>query len=123
VDLNLRELCAYRELLYFLTWRDIKVRYKQTVLGVAWGILQPVVSMVIFTRFFGKLAHMPSGALPQGPRLAHPAQAWLDPPGPEPTSTGARRGRNRALRKVPLAPELKKRSARIGRSFSSTKPD
>jgi lipopolysaccharide transport system permease protein len=64
VDLNLRELWAYRELLYFLTWRDIKVRYKQTVLGVAWAILQPVVSMVIFTLFFGKLAHMPSDGIP-----------------------------------------------------------
>ncbi len=64
VNLNLRELWAYRELLYFLTWRDIKVRYKQTVLGVAWAILQPVVSMVIFTLFFGKLAHMPSDGIP-----------------------------------------------------------
>ncbi len=64
VSLNLRELWAYRELLYFLTWRDIKVRYKQTALGVAWAILQPVVSMVLFTLFFGKLAHMPSDGIP-----------------------------------------------------------
>jgi lipopolysaccharide transport system permease protein len=64
VDLNLRELWAYRELLYFLTWRDIKVRYKQTVLGVAWAVLQPVVTMLIFTLFFGKLAHMPSDGIP-----------------------------------------------------------
>jgi lipopolysaccharide transport system permease protein len=64
VSLNLRELWAYRELLYFLTWRDIKVRYKQTVLGVAWAILQPVVSMIVFTLFFGKLAHMPSDGIP-----------------------------------------------------------
>jgi lipopolysaccharide transport system permease protein len=64
VSLNLRELWSYRELLYFLTWRDIKVRYKQTVLGVAWAILQPVVSMVVFTLFFGKLAHMPSDGIP-----------------------------------------------------------
>ena len=64
VSLNLRELWAYRELLYFLTWRDIKVRYKQTVLGVAWAILQPVVSMVVFTLFFGRLAHMPSDGIP-----------------------------------------------------------
>lgn len=62
-DLNLRELWAYRELLYFLTWRDIKVRYKQTFLGVAWGVLQPVVSMAVFTVFFGKLAHMPSDGI------------------------------------------------------------
>src|SRR5215472_7587263 len=64
VSLNLRELWAYRELLYFLTWRDIKVRYKQTVLGVAWAILQPVVSMMVFTLFFGKLAHIPSDGIP-----------------------------------------------------------
>jgi lipopolysaccharide transport system permease protein len=64
VGLNLRELWSYRELLYFLTWRDIKVRYKQTVLGVAWAILQPVVSMLVFTLFFGKLAHMPSDGIP-----------------------------------------------------------
>jgi lipopolysaccharide transport system permease protein len=64
VGLNLRELWAYRELLYFLTWRDIKVRYKQTVLGVAWAILQPIVSMVVFTLFFSKLAHIPSDGIP-----------------------------------------------------------
>jgi lipopolysaccharide transport system permease protein len=64
VALNLREHWAYRELLYFLTWRDIKVRYKQTVLGVAWAVLQPVVSMMLFTLFFGKLAHMPSDKIP-----------------------------------------------------------
>jgi lipopolysaccharide transport system permease protein len=64
VGLNLRELWAYRELLYFLTWRDIKVRYKQTVLGVAWAIIQPVVTMMVFTLFFGKLAHMPSDGIP-----------------------------------------------------------
>lgn len=64
VGLNLREFWAYRELLYFLTWRDIKVRYKQTVLGVAWAVLQPVVSMLVFTLFFGKLAHMPSDGIP-----------------------------------------------------------
>ena len=63
-DLNLRELWAYRELFYFLTWRDIKVRYKQTFLGVAWAVLQPVVSMVVFTVFFGRLAHMPSDGIP-----------------------------------------------------------
>jgi lipopolysaccharide transport system permease protein len=51
-------------LLYFLTWRDIKVRYKQTVLGVAWSVLQPVVSMVLFTLFFGNLARMPSDGIP-----------------------------------------------------------
>lgn len=50
------EIWRYRELLYFLTWRDVKIRYKQTALGVAWAVLQPVMSMVIFTLFFGKLA-------------------------------------------------------------------
>ena len=49
---------AYRELLYFLVWRDIKVRYKQTVLGAAWAIIQPLLSMVVFTIFFGRLARM-----------------------------------------------------------------
>ena len=62
--LDLREVWSYRELLYFLTWRDVKVRYKQTVLGAAWAILQPVISMVVFTLFFGKLAHVPSDGVP-----------------------------------------------------------
>src|SRR5207245_4029213 len=55
VALQLRDLWVYRELLYFLTWRDIKVRYKQTVLGAAWAIIQPLFTMLIFTLFFGKL--------------------------------------------------------------------
>lgn len=62
--LDLREHWAYRELLYFLTWRNLKVRYKQTVLGMAWAILQPVISMVLFTLSFGKMAHMPSEEIP-----------------------------------------------------------
>jgi lipopolysaccharide transport system permease protein len=53
---NLRELWTYRELLYFLTWRDVKVRYKQTLLGILWVIIQPVATMLIFTLFFGRLA-------------------------------------------------------------------
>lgn len=56
VALRLGDLWAYRELLYFLTWRDVKVRYKQTALGVAWAIIQPLFTMIIFTLFFGKLA-------------------------------------------------------------------
>jgi lipopolysaccharide transport system permease protein len=56
LHVNLRDLWAYRELLYFLTWRDVKVRYKQTSLGIAWAILQPFLTMLIFTLFFGKLA-------------------------------------------------------------------
>jgi lipopolysaccharide transport system permease protein len=61
---NLAELWRYRELLYFLTWRDIKVRYKQTVLGAAWAILQPFATMVVFSLFFGRLAEMPAGGAP-----------------------------------------------------------
>ena len=64
VSLNLGELWVYRELLYFLTWRDIKVRYKQTVLGAAWAIVQPFMTMVIFSLFFGQLANIPSDGLP-----------------------------------------------------------
>ena len=64
ISLNLRELWEYRELLYFLTWRDIKVRYKQTVLGAAWAILQPLLTMVVFSLFFGRLAQIPSDDLP-----------------------------------------------------------
>lgn len=64
VSLKVRELWEYRELLYFLTWRDIKVRYKQTVLGAAWAIIQPFLTMVVFSLFFGKLAGMPSDNIP-----------------------------------------------------------
>jgi lipopolysaccharide transport system permease protein len=64
LSINLRELWEYRELLYFLTWRDIKVRYKQTVIGVAWAVLQPAAMMVVFTLFFGKLAKIPSEGVP-----------------------------------------------------------
>jgi lipopolysaccharide transport system permease protein len=56
--LDLRELAHYRELLFFLTWRDIKVRYKQTVIGIAWAVLQPLALMLVFTLFFGRLARM-----------------------------------------------------------------
>jgi lipopolysaccharide transport system permease protein len=62
--LNTRELWTYRELLYFLVWRDIKVRYKQTVLGAAWAILQPVLTMTVFAIFLGRLAHVPSDGVP-----------------------------------------------------------
>lgn len=59
-----REAWAYRELLYFLTWRDIKVRYKQTVLGVVWAVLQPVLGMIVFSIIFGKVAEIPSDGFP-----------------------------------------------------------
>jgi lipopolysaccharide transport system permease protein len=62
--IDFRELWRYRELLYFLTWRDIKVLYKQTVLGAAWAVIQPLFTMLIFTLFFGKLAKIPSDGIP-----------------------------------------------------------
>jgi lipopolysaccharide transport system permease protein len=64
VSLKLKELWAYRELVYFLTWRDIKVRYKQTALGAAWAILQPLLTMLVFSIFFGRLAKVPSDGMP-----------------------------------------------------------
>ncbi len=64
ISLNLAELWEYRELLYFLTWRDVKVRYKQTALGVAWAIIQPLFTMLVFSVFFGRLAKVPSDGIP-----------------------------------------------------------
>lgn len=63
-SLNLLELWTYRELLYFLTWRDVKVRYKQTALGATWAILQPVFMMIVFSLFFGRLAGVESRGVP-----------------------------------------------------------
>jgi lipopolysaccharide transport system permease protein len=60
----LGELWDFRELLYFFVWRDIKVRYKQTAIGIAWAVLQPLLTMIVFSLFFGRLAHIPSGGLP-----------------------------------------------------------
>ena len=87
---NLRELWQYRALLYFLVWRDVKVRYKQTALGAVWAILQPAAMMVVFTLVFGRLAKLPTGdiAYPlfatadfcpgpfSPPRSPAPAAAW-----------------------------------------------
>jgi len=64
VPLKLKDLWDYRELLYFFIWRDIKVRYKQTVLGAAWAIIQPFFTMVVFSLFFGRLAKVPSDDIP-----------------------------------------------------------
>lgn len=64
VSLNLRELWEYRELLYFFVWRDLKVRYRQTILGIFWAIVQPFFTMVIFSLFFGKLSQVDSDGLP-----------------------------------------------------------
>ena len=63
-ELRLAELWRYRELLYFFVWRDVKIRYKQTVIGVAWVVLQPLLAMLVFTLFFGRLAKLPSAGLP-----------------------------------------------------------
>jgi lipopolysaccharide transport system permease protein len=64
VSLNLTDLWAYRELLYFLTWRDLKVRYKQTVLGALWVVMQPLLMTIVFTVFLGMLVRVPSGDIP-----------------------------------------------------------
>jgi lipopolysaccharide transport system permease protein len=64
ISLKLPELWEYRELLYFLIWRDVKVRYKQTVLGAAWAIIQPFFTMIVFSLFFGRLAQVPSDGIP-----------------------------------------------------------
>jgi lipopolysaccharide transport system permease protein len=64
VPVRFGELWEYRELLYFLVWREIKVRYKQTALGVAWAVIQPFLTMVVFSVFFGRLAGMPSDGVP-----------------------------------------------------------
>lgn len=64
IPINFRDLWAYHELLYFLTWREVKVRYKQTLLGFAWAIIQPLFMMIVFTLFFGNLAKVPSEGIP-----------------------------------------------------------
>lgn len=61
---DIKELWQYRELLYFFTWRDLKVRYKQTAVGIGWALFQPFITMIVFSVFFGKLAKMPSDAIP-----------------------------------------------------------
>src|SRR5689334_18208940 len=64
ISLEVGELWEYRELLYFLIWRDVKIRYKEMALGAGWAILQPFFTMVVFTIFFGRLAKMPSDGMP-----------------------------------------------------------
>ena len=64
LNLRLRELWEFRELLFFLIWRDIKVRYKQTILGATWAVLQPLLTMVVFSLIFGKLGKLPSNGIP-----------------------------------------------------------
>jgi lipopolysaccharide transport system permease protein len=64
LNIDFGEFWMYRELLYFFTWRDVKVRYKQTVLGAGWAVLQPFLMMVVFAVFLGRLAHVPSEGIP-----------------------------------------------------------
>jgi lipopolysaccharide transport system permease protein len=63
-EVNLAEVWEYRELLYFLVWRDLKIRYKQTLIGVAWAVIQPLFTMIVFSIFFGRLAGLPSDGIP-----------------------------------------------------------
>jgi lipopolysaccharide transport system permease protein len=77
LDLRLRELWVYRELLYFLVWRDLKVRYKQTAIGALWAILQPFLTMLVFSLFFGRLAHIPSNGLPHPVFYYSGLLAWI----------------------------------------------
>jgi lipopolysaccharide transport system permease protein len=72
-----RELWRFRELLFFLAWRDLKVRYKQTVFGVAWAVLQPIMYTVVFTLFFGRIAHVPHGTLPYSLLTLSGSTIWL----------------------------------------------
>ena len=62
--LNLRDLWTYRELVYFMIWREVKVKYKQTLLGMAWAVIQPVMTMLVFTFLFGKVAKLPTDGIP-----------------------------------------------------------
>ncbi|MCB0120378.1 MAG: ABC transporter permease, partial [Anaerolineales bacterium] len=62
--LNLRDLWVYRELVFFMVWRDVKVKYKQTLLGMAWAVIQPVMTMLVFTFLFGKVAKLPTEGIP-----------------------------------------------------------
>jgi len=74
--LNLVELWRFRELLYFLIWRDVKVRYKQTVLGITWALLQPFLTMLVFTVVFGKVAKLPSHGVPYPILVFAFAESW-----------------------------------------------
>ena len=64
ISINFKELWQYKGLLYFLIWRDIKVRYKQTVMGITWVVLQPLLTMIVFSILFGQLAKLPSEGIP-----------------------------------------------------------
>src|SRR5215813_3250044 len=77
LNVDLRDLWSYRELLYFLVWRDLKVRYKQTAIGALWAILQPFLTMLVFSLFFGRLAHIPSNGLPHSVFYYSALLAWI----------------------------------------------
>src|SRR5215468_12531963 len=77
LNVDLRELWSYRELLYFFVWRDVKVRYKQTTIGALWAILQPFLTMLVFSLFFGRLAHIPSDGLPHSIFYYSALLAWI----------------------------------------------
>jgi len=100
LDVDLRELWEYRELLYFLVWRDIKVRYKQTVIGVAWAVLQPFFTMVVFTIFFGKLAGIPSNGIPHPIFYYSALLPWLYFAGALTTATNTLVEHQRVITKV-----------------------
>ena len=75
--IDLRELWAYRELLYFLTWRDIKIRYKQTVIGVAWALIQPILTVAVFTIIFSRFAGFDTGGTPYPVFVLSGLMIWL----------------------------------------------
>src|SRR5262245_836949 len=77
LDLGLGELWDYRELLYFFVWKDLKVRYKQTAIGALWAIVQPFLTMLVFSLFFGRFAHLPSDGLPHPVFYYSALLAWL----------------------------------------------
>lgn len=77
LDIGLGELWAYRELLYFFVWKDLKVRYKQTAIGALWAILQPFLTMLVFSLFFGRFAHLPSDGLPHPVFYYSGLLAWI----------------------------------------------
>jgi len=98
--LGLAELWEYRELLYFLIWRDVKVRYKQTVLGAAWAIIQPLSTMAVFTLFFGLLAKLPSNGLPYPVFYYSALLPWLYFAGALQEATNAMTGNRSVITRV-----------------------
>lgn len=100
LDVNFRELWNYRELLYFFVWRDLKVRYKQTLIGALWAILQPFLTMLVFSLFFGRLAHIPSNGLPHPVFYYSGLLAWIYFAGALQNSTNTMVENQRVITKV-----------------------